>query len=86
MSLVQSITIESRFSPPIVIDDPFGASSAPASFLFKLIRPKITASIAGAPVSTAPYGEPGQSFWPFIKIALIVVIGLLILRFALKHG
>lgn len=69
-SVVQRITLESQFGPPVDITDPFGGPSSldPA---VQLLKPKITIYTAGGdPIVIAPGGDPGYGFWPVIKLGI----------------
>ena len=75
---VTAVQIETTLSPPVVIRDPFKASSEQTrGGLAAFLRPKITVELASgrvAPTVIAPYGEPGK-LW--IAAAVVVAVGLL---------
>lgn len=75
--LVTGLTIESAWLPPIVIRDPFSAAAqpGPGSQAGALLKPRVSLEISGDPraVSVAPWGEPGPSRWPEVKVLLIAV-------------
>lgn len=78
---VKSIRIETRWTPAIVIADPFGGSPSAGPGMGaqagRLLKPKITVETSLGPVKTAPWGEPGPSQWPMIQIgAAAFLIGL----------
>jgi len=72
--LVQRITVESRFTPPIVIDQPFEDTNAPPNPLLVLLKPKITLTTAFGDSVTAPYGDPVESLWPQIRLTLAALV------------
>lgn len=74
---VKSITVESKYSPRIQLDNPF--APGPPNPLLQAVKPQITLTLAdglGGPVVIAPYGSPGPSKWPLIKIGGVVVLGI----------
>lgn len=75
MSLVKSITIESEYLPPVVIDDPFAPGQP--NFWLQILKPKIIVDVGGEPIVSAPWGEPAQH-WLQVKMLLIFIIGFLI--------
>lgn len=67
-NLITNIRVDTVWGPPIVLDQPFAASPEPNPFL-SLMKPKITVGVAGgSPLTIAPYGEPGDSKWPFVEL------------------
>lgn len=76
-TLVTGLRIESQWLPPIVIRDPFSTSASPGagSEAGALLKPRVSIEIAGDPraVSVAPWGDPGESRWPEVKILLVAV-------------
>ncbi len=85
-SSIENITIESTYFPPISIDKPLapggGVASAAGGMVAKLVKPKITITIAGnQPMSFAPYGEPEQSsFAPLVMGGLSLLGAWFVLR------
>lgn len=80
-SSVKSIRLETRWTPAIVIQDPFGRTPSPGPGMgaqtAKFLRPKITVETPLGPLKTAPWGEPGPSQWPLVQIgAAVILIGL----------
>ncbi len=84
--LVQKITVETAWLPPIEVDDPFGppsVASAEAKGFVKFLKPKLTITLGGglAPQVVAPYGDPGPTQWPLVSAAAgtlgVVAAGLL---------
>lgn len=76
---VTGVTIETAWTPPIVIRDPF-QPGAPSPIL-QALRPRVTVEIrggAGKPLVMAPYGDPGPSRWPLVVGAGAVLLGLLV--------
>lgn len=86
---VARIQVQTTIGPDILIDDPFRAQSAgaagaappiggtPTFDLARLLKPKmlIYDRSGGAPVSFTPYGDPGESLWPFVVVGLGLLIG-----------
>lgn len=68
---ISAITVETTYLPPIVIEDPF--AKGPPNPVMERLKPKITlhSQVIDAIVSK-PYGDPGPSQWPMIKLGLIV--------------
>lgn len=74
---VQSIVIETAYGPPIVIDDPL--KPAPPNPFLQALKPKITLTIKGQnPLIITPYGDPGVTRWPIVKVGALVLGGLLV--------
>ncbi len=74
--IVNSIQIESAFSPPIVMNDPL--RPGPPNPMLQALKPRITIQLAaGAPIVLQPYGDPRPTKWPEVK-AGVVVGGLLL--------
>jgi hypothetical protein len=85
MDLVNSITIESAFTPPLVIDKPFQAGTP--NWFLSFLKPKITVALIGGQTAVSkPYGEP-VSYWGAVKTAgiLFVVIFVFIFFFMGKR-
>lgn len=76
-SAIRSITIETSWLPPIVIDQPF-APAPPGGFnAAKFLQPKITIDTSFGPIVSAPYGAPVQN-WPMLKLLALGLGGLLV--------
>lgn len=72
--LITGVTIESEWGPAITIPDPF--KPAPPNPALQIIKPKVTLQIAGVgPVTMAPYGNPGPSKWPMVKMVALALAG-----------
>ena len=72
MNIVGKITVQSAWLPEVTIDP-----NGPPSFLGPFLKPKVTVTIAGNPVTVTPYGEPGSSRWPYVVggfVFLMVII------------
>jgi hypothetical protein len=75
-SLVQSITIESAWFPTIQIDDPF--APGPPSPILQFVKPRITITPkAGSPIVSAPWGEPTENNWEYLKWVLVAGGGVM---------
>lgn len=72
-NVIGSVTIETRWLPPIVIDKPLQGGGGPPNPLMQFLAPRviITTPLRGDIVST-PYGEPGPNKWPQVKLLLAV--------------
>lgn len=81
-SLVTSLQIDTVWGPTIQLDDPFAPTPAPNPFLTAM-KPKITIGIqGGAPVVISPYGDPGETQWPKVKVGLLGGLALLLFLLA----
>jgi hypothetical protein len=87
-SSIKTIRVETRWTPPIVITDPFGGSpkAGPGmgAQIGRWFRPAVTVETALGPIRTAPWGEPGPSQWPVVRtgmmLAIIGLAGVFLLR------
>ena len=79
LTQVQQLTIESRYLPPLVIDQPLastiGGPPGASSVLAAILKPKITLTLAGQSLSIAPFGEPGPNYWPLVLPLLLLGFG-----------
>ena len=66
---VSGIKIESAFLPPIDLPEPF--KPGPPNPLLQLLKPKITLQTSLGEKVLTPYGDPGPSKWPMVKMALL---------------
>jgi hypothetical protein len=75
VEIVRRITVETRWLPPIVIDRPL-EPSATQNPLMDFLKPRISVSInpilRASPVVSEPWGSPGVSQWPQVRVALAV--------------
>lgn len=76
-SAVQSIVIETAFTPPIVLNEPFATGGEPST-MGSLLRPKVTFKSTSGSFSIAPYGNP-PNYWPYVLLGLAGVGVLAIL-------
>ena len=92
MAILDSITqqikvlqIESAFTPPIILEDPF--APGPPNPVMQMLKPKITLGYKSKYIKDtklAPYGEPVPNHWPKVKVgAAIFGAGALITLIAL---
>ena len=80
---VDSIRIDTAYGPPIVMDHPFEPGSQPSE-IGLILKPKITISAAGNEVTFTPYGEPGETKWPYVQAAAVfgvAAFGILLVQF-----
>lgn len=74
---IQSITVETAYGPPIVIDNPLQPS--PPSSLLQALKPKVTIQLKNqSPTVITPYGDPGPTKWPMVKLGAYIVGGFLV--------
>jgi len=88
--LVARLEVHTTVAPAIVVDDPFrataagaagaggGAAGAGGGFdLARFLKPRILIydRSGGDPVEFTPYGDPGESLWPFVVTGLGLLIG-----------
>ena len=86
-SAVQEIRIESAWTPPLILNQPFADNrpSPVASALGSFFKPVVVTTLAGgATYRSAPYGEPGESNWQAVQVAaaggMILLAGWLFYR------
>lgn len=75
---ITGVTLETAWSPPVVIRDPF--APGPPSPLLEALKPRLTFEIArGAakPLVISPYGAPEPSRWPLVKVVAVVSVATL---------
>jgi hypothetical protein len=73
------VVVETRFLPTITLDDPFGPSPPGATPIASYLKPKITlygAQQGSKPQVFAPYGEPGESLFPFVAAGAAIIFGI----------
>ena len=76
---VSGIKIESAFLPPIDLPEPF--KPGPPNPLLQLLKPKITLQTSLGEKILTPYGDPGPSKWPMVKMALLsAFVGFIIYK------
>lgn len=85
-SLVARIEVRSQWLPTLALNDPFSNSATPpgaASWFLKQLKPELIITPRNAaigPITSAPYGTPGQTYWPQVKTALTIVGGAIVVR------
>ena len=82
--VVDSVEVRTAYGPTISLNQPF-APSPPGndSGATKFLQPVFTIypkAGLGEPIVYAPYGDPGESKWPFIVTGLGLLIGWLAYR------
>jgi hypothetical protein len=69
--LVSGILVETAYGPPIYLADPFRPTPPGAISPVSYLKPKVTIFLkTGNPVVTAPYGDPGETRWPYIQLGI----------------
>jgi hypothetical protein len=98
-SEVAAVEVQSTWAPPIWIPDPFSASArgddgetgtvaAPGGTfdLARFMRPKVIVHMRnGSTKSFTPYGDPGDSNWPWLVLGLGLAFGGAV-AYAYNHG
>jgi hypothetical protein len=67
---IRKVTVETAYLPTIQLDDPF--APGPPSPLLQLLKPKITIETSVSPVVLTPYGDPGETKWPWVLAAMMI--------------
>lgn len=79
-SLVSGLRIDTAWGPPIVMQDPFASGPPTAtSETLSVLKPKITVTLRiGGDQVFEPYGDPGDSMWPYlINGSILALVGVL---------
>jgi hypothetical protein len=63
--LVKKVIIESRYTPPVTLHDPF--APGPPNPVMERVRPRVTVMVGDQPIVIEPYGAPGKNEWPRIR-------------------
>jgi hypothetical protein len=75
-----TVTVETKYFPPLVVDLSPGPAGTPPGFagwLTAQLKPKVTISLQGQVLTrVAPYGEPVPNEWGTTKIVLAVAAAL----------
>lgn len=84
MSVIDSVTISSTVSPPVIIrlDGPVTQPNFVVNFLLKFLKVKISAKVLGNNVDVKPWGDPDTvpNYWPVFQVIIVLVfIGVFIL-------
>lgn len=79
--IVERLTIETSFTPPLVLDNPLEAGQP--NFLLSLLKPRITVTAFGNNVVSEPYGAP-DNYWPIVKLVAIGLAFFLLLFMVIK--
>lgn len=83
-SAIQSIKIRTKYTPDINIDQPLairepskGLPIPITEIAAKYLQPEIEMNIKGyGPVKFSPYGSPGPTQWPKIKVGVYIAGGI----------
>jgi hypothetical protein len=91
--LIARIEVQTAWGPTLSVDDPFksgGPAATPAAGaaasksgggfdVARFMRPKflIYDRSGDDPAEFAPYGEPGETAWPYVVVGLGLLIGVL---------
>lgn len=78
LSQVSSVTVETAFTPPIVLNDPFKKSETPSP-LMQMVKPRVTLKFKRYfhPAVMNPYGNPEPSKWPLVQMGVMTTVILL---------
>lgn len=87
-SAVGRVEIRTAFGPTLSLDHPFAPSSPGDDSAFtKLMQPVLSiyptataATVDPNPLVYAPYGDPGESKWPFLVAGVGLLVGWLAFR------
>ena len=72
------VHVESALLPPFTIGGGGGGGEGGAGLL-RVLKPAVTVTVDGQQLyHTAPYGEPGRSWFPFLAIGLVLVLVLVV--------
>lgn len=76
---IDKIKVETAFTPAIEINDPF--KPGPPNPFLGFLKPKITINVKnfGEQIIT-PYGDPGPSYWPIVRNALLIFAAGVLIR------
>ena len=77
--LVKSIRVDTRRLPTFGANDPFGPGPSATGPIGRFFKPQFTIEVQGMsrPIVSAPYGSPGPTRWPLVKVVggVVLVIG-----------
>lgn len=69
---VTSMEMDSNYGPHVEIADPFAPSNVPNAYL-QAMQPRVRFTLNdGSLLTLAPYGDPGPTKWPLVKVGLAV--------------
>lgn len=72
---IEWITVESAYSPLITLNPSAGGAQGG---IMKLFKPKLTIKLNGInPIPMAPWGDPGESKWPYVQLTIAAGLGVL---------
>lgn len=87
---VHELRIESAWTPALIIREPFALSppSPVASAVGSFFKPRVSVVTSLGPLSSAPYGDPGESRWPEVQGALLIggALGFIFIAHKLLKG
>ena len=75
--LVRAVRIQTAWTPDIVLEKPFEKSEP--SFVMTLLKPRIVLETGGKPIIIEPYGNPGESNFPFLLLGVVFIATLFFL-------
>lgn len=86
--VVGKIEVRTRYGPTLTLDDPFasapvGTGPSGASILKPMIvlyPREVNGQKVADPITIAPYGDPGDTFWPFLVAGGGILLGWLAYR------
>lgn len=78
-SLVTRLTVRTAWTPAVVVNDPFGPSTASGNAAAVFMRPALDVEMPGGRVKTfAPWGDPGAGNWPVVQTGVILGVAALV--------
>ena len=80
--VIGKMEVRTRFGPTITLDDPFSSSPSTQPGASQWLKPMIQLypKSGGAPITIAPYGDPGDTLWPYIVAGGGLLLGWLTYR------
>lgn len=70
--LIKRMKIESAYFPPLEIEDPFGPGPSAVQTWGSRLKPQVTLTVEGVgPLVSAPFGRPGATKWPLVRVGAI---------------
>jgi hypothetical protein len=79
--LVPQLAVRTRYGPDLIFEHPFGPDAEPGESPVAWLKPALDVSLYGGGRKTvAPWGDPGETDWPTVKVLGILggltIVGL----------